>query len=452
LIGDGLTSSTQTLAHWAAHARAAQVAGDVQAAARRSWHNWLGCALGGASDPALEPLIAALRPLSGTGGAPLIGRAEQTDPATSALLHAFASNILDYDDTHWATAIHPSGPVASALVAYSGQAPVSGEAFLHAFLVGMEVACRVGLAVSPGHYARGWHITATCGVLGAAAAVGRVMELSSQQMAWALGHAATQSAGLVASLGTVAKSLNIAYAARNGLVAAQLARHAITANDQVLEARFGFAEVMGPGAMPGALCEGLGQHWEAARNTFKPYPCGFLLHPTLDACLAAPDRLVLAADAIEQVVVSVHPLAQVRADRPAPADPLAAKLSVQHAVAVALLHGDAGVQRFTEAAVHDRAVVTLRHRVRLLADDSLSAESASVQVRLRDGRDITRAVRPAAGQPPTAMSDAALTRKFRELVAYGAPHCDADRLLEALEHFPRASDVSTLWALTRPPV
>jgi len=452
LTVDRLACATQTLAHWAAHAQATQVTADVQAATRRAWHNWFGCALGGASDPALDQLMGALRPLGGAGNAPLIGRAEQTDPATSALLHAFASNILDYDDTHWATAIHPAGPVASALVGLSSQTSVSGEAFLHAFLVGMEVACRIGLAVSPGHYARGWHITATCGVFGAAAAVGRLMGLSSAQMAAALGHAATQSAGLVASLGTGAKSLNIAYAARNGLVAAQLARHAITANNQVLEARFGFAEVMGPGALPDTLCEGLGEHWEAARNAFKPYPCGFLVHPALDACLTAPDPLVLVVDTIEQVIVSVHPLAKVRADRSAPADSLAAKLSVQHAVAVALLYGDAGVQRFTEVAVHDAAVAALRQRVRLVADDGLGADSACIGVRLRDGREITRAVRPVDGQPPSAMSDAALTRKFRELVAYGAPHCDVESLLSALEHFPRTSDVSALWALTRPPI
>jgi 2-methylcitrate dehydratase PrpD len=401
----------------------------------------------------MDRLVLALQPLAGNGTAPLIGRPGQTDPATAALLHAFASNILDYDDTHWATAIHPAGPVASALAAWSSQERVSGQEVMHAFLLGMEVSCRIGLAVSPGHYEKGWHISGTCSVFGAAVAVGRLMKLSPQQMAWALGHAATQSAGLVASLGTMAKSLNIAHAARSGLVAAQLARHGITANEQALETRFGFAHVMGPGPLNGSVCEGLGQHWEAAHNTFKPYPCGFLLHPALDACLAAPDPLSVSSGAIDQIdrlIVSVNPLALVRADRPHPTDALASKLSAQHAVAVALLYGDAGVQRFTDAAVRDEGVCALRAKTEVVADDQFTAECARVELRWRDGRTQVREVGQPLGQPPVAMSNVSLTRKFRELVAHGAPHCNADHLLATLDSFLLAPDAAELLTLTRP--
>ena len=401
----------------------------------------------------MDRLVLALQPLAGNGTAPLIGRPGQTDPATAALLHAFASNILDYDDTHWATAIHPAGPVASALAAWSSQERVSGQEVMHAFLLGMEVSCRIGLAVSPGHYEKGWHISGTCGVFGAAVAVGRLMKLSPQQMAWALGHAATQSAGLVASLGSMAKSLNIAHAARSGLVAAQLARHSITANEQALEARFGFAHVMGPGPLNDSVCEGLGQHWEAARNTFKPYPCGFLLHPALDACLSAPDPLSVLSGAIDQVdriIVSVNPLALVRTDRPHPTDALASKLSAQHAVAVALLYGYAGVQRFTDAAVRDEGVSALRTKTEVVADDQFTAECARVELRWRDGRTQVREVGQPLGQPPVAMSDTLLARKFRELVAHGAPHCNADPLLEALDSFLLAPDAAELLTLTQP--
>ncbi|WP_158270427.1 MmgE/PrpD family protein [Limnohabitans sp. 2KL-17] len=446
-------SPTQTLAEWVVGSQWPQISEEARAAASRSWLNWLGCAIGGANDPAMDRLVLALQPLAGNGTAPLIGRPGQTDPATAALLHAFASNILDYDDTHWATAIHPAGPVASALAAWSSQERVSGQEVMHAFLLGMEVSCRIGLAVSPGHYEKGWHISGTCGVFGAAVAVGRLMKLSPQQMTWALGHAATQSAGLVASLGTMAKSLNIAHAARSGLVAAQLARHSITANEQALETRFGFAHVLGSGSLNDSVCEGLGKHWEAARNTFKPYPCGFLLHPALDACLAAPDRLSVSSGAIDQVdriIVSVSPLALVRADRPHPTDALASKLSTQHAVAVALLYGDAGVQRFTDAAVCDDGARALRAKTEVVADDQFTAECARVELRWRDGRSQVREICQPLDQPPLAMSNASLTRKFRELVAHGAPHCNADHLLATLDSFLFAPDAAELLTLTRP--
>lgn len=440
-------SATQALARWVVGSRWADVDGAAKAAAASSWMNWLGCALGGAADPAVDRLLLALTSLT-QGGAqfasPVIGRVEQLDPANAALLHAFSSNILDYDDTHWPTGIHPAGTVASALVAWASQAVVSGEDFLHAFLLGMEVECRVGQAVSPGHYQRGWHITATCGVFGAAVAVGRLMRLAPQQMAWAIGHAATQSSGLVASLGTMAKSLNIGHAARNGLLAAQLARHDITSNDRVLEARFGFAEVMGPRPLDAQLCEGLGEHWAAAQNTFKPYPCGFLLHPALDACLAADDLPTLAVQDIERIDVRVHPLAQVRADRPCPVDGLESKLSLQHAVAMALLTREAGVRAFSDEAVQTAAARACREKVQVVSDERLSAEEASVLIRCRDGREMRRTMSGAA--PP--LTPAALERKFRELTAFGAPHCHADQLLEALAAFSRMSNAAELINMT----
>jgi 2-methylcitrate dehydratase PrpD len=444
------TEPTRLLADWAVDSQWPAIDARVKAATARSLLNWLGCALGGANDAAVDRLIGALQPLAGHGPSPLLGRAETTDPATAALVHAFASNILDYDDTHWATAIHPAGTVASALVAWAGQEPVTGEDFLHAFLLGMEIECRIGMAVSPGHYERGWHITATCGVFGAAVAVGRVMRLSHQQMRWAIGHAATQSSGLVASLGTMAKSLNIGNAARSGLVAAQLARHGLTSNACVLEAKFGFADVMGSGPPGASLCDGLGRHWECERNTFKPYPCGFVLHPALDACLALPQAGGLSVAQIAGVVMKVHPLALVRADRRHPADGLEAKLSLQHAVAMVLLRGDAGVRAFTDGAVNDAAVRACRELVKVVSEPQFTAQDARVELHLLDGTREVREVRP-EGPDPAAMSDTALEKKFRELVSYGAPHCDVDRLLDAMRHLVQAADVSEVLRLTLVP-
>ena len=336
MSGLDLNSPTHQLAQWVVDSQWGDIDEAAKNLASSSWINWFACALGGANSPDSDRLIQALAPF-GKGDAQLIGRSEKFDPANAALIHAFTSNILDYDDTQWSTGIHPSGTVASALVSWASQTVVSGEDFLHAFLLGMEVECRIGLAISPGHYERGWHITATCGVFGAAVAVWRLMKLTPQQMAWALGHAATQSSGLVASLGTMAKSLNIAYAARNGLIAAQLAKHNITANDRILEARFGFNELMGSRPLDEILCKDLGQTWVASDNTYKPYPCGFLLHPTLDACLKSSDIKTFDLHDIEQVTLTVHPLSKTRADRIHPVDGLESKLSLQHAVSIALL-------------------------------------------------------------------------------------------------------------------
>lgn len=441
------TSPTHALARWATQSRWTELPEPVRAAGRRAWLNWWACALGGASDPEVERLLRALLVLGCQGPAPVLGRSERLDLASCALVHGFASNILDYDDTHWATGIHPAGPVASALIAWCSQHASTGEDLLHAFVLGMEAQCRIGLAVSPGHYEDGWHITATCGVFGAAVAVGRLMKLDAPHMAWALGHAATQASGLVASLGSAAKALNIGHAARSGLLAALYAQQDLSACDTALEARFGFGALMGTrGFRPEAL---QGEHWQVLDNCFKPYPCGFVLHPALMAGQALLDAHgVFDAAAVSQIELQAAPLALTRADRPQPADGMASKLSLQHALAALLCTGDAGVQRFTDAALTHPGTQALRAKVQLHADPALDTHSARLAVHLHGGRVLGAAHAPAPGQAQLSLDNGALKKKLRELVAHGAPHVNADRLLAALHAMEQAPDVRDLIYLT----
>lgn len=444
------TSPTHALARWAVQSRWQDLPEAARSAGRRAWLNWTACALGGAADPEVERLLHALQSLGSQGQAPLLGRGERLDLASAALVHAFASNILDYDDTHWATGIHPAGPVASALVAWCSQHATCGQDLLHAFVLGMEAECRIGLAVSPGHYEDGWHITATCGVFGAAVAVGRLMRLDVQHMAWALGHAATQASGLVASLGSAAKALNIGHAARNGLLAAQYAQQGLSACDTALEARFGFGELMGTrGFKPEAL---QGTHWQVEDNCLKPYPCGFVLHPALQACQALLDAHgVFDAAAIKHIELQVTPLALTRADRPQPADGMASKLSLQHALAAMLTTGDAGVQRFTDAALTHPGTQGMRCKVKLHADPDLNTHTARLRVDLHTGQALHAEHAPTPGQEHLSLDDAALEKKLRDLVAHGAPHADAQSLLSCLHALDRLPEVRPLIDLTLKP-
>lgn len=132
----------------------------------------MGCAVGGASHETVDRALAAVTPFSGAATATVLGRGERLDALHGALVNGIASHVLDYDDTHLKTIIHPAGPVASALLAVAELRPVSGAELLHALIIGVEVECRIGNAVCPEHYDRGWHITGTAGVFGAAAAVG----------------------------------------------------------------------------------------------------------------------------------------------------------------------------------------------------------------------------------------------------------------------------------------
>src|SRR5688572_27341066 len=189
-------SETRTLASYVVNGRWDDIPGDVQHEARRALVNYLGCALGGARDEAVDLALRALAPFSGPPTASVLGRSERLDPLHASLMNGISSHVYDYDDTTPQNYIHPSSPVASALFAYASANHVCGRDFLQAFIVGFEAESRVGNAVFPAHYDAGWHITGTAGVFGAAAAIGRLLSLPVQQMIWAIGLAATQAAGL----------------------------------------------------------------------------------------------------------------------------------------------------------------------------------------------------------------------------------------------------------------
>jgi 2-methylcitrate dehydratase PrpD len=198
---------TKSLAQFVAGSEWDAVPSEVRREGVRGLLNFVGCALGGARDEAMDIAIKVLAPFFGAPQAIVIGRGERPDALNAAFLNAVSANVLEYDDTHLGTVMHPAAPVAPGLFALAELRPVSGRDLLHAFIVGVETSCRVGLAVMPTHYRRGWHITATCGIFGATAACARLIGLDAPRTAWALGHAATQSASLVEGLGSMSKSL-----------------------------------------------------------------------------------------------------------------------------------------------------------------------------------------------------------------------------------------------------
>ena len=186
---------------------------------------------------------------------------------------------------------------------------------LHAFILGAEVECRIGNSVSPGHYARGWHITSTCGVFGSAVASAKLLGLNTEQTWHALGIAASQSAGLVENLPSAAKNVSVGNAARNGLFAALLAEQGCTAAPAAIEGTLGWARAIGDDPIISEVTEGLGERWELLKNTYKPYPCGIVMHAVIDACLALRRDHVVGAAEIAEIIVSGDQLLLDRGDR-----------------------------------------------------------------------------------------------------------------------------------------
>lgn len=441
---------TTRLAEFVATSRWSDIAPAVRREAQRSLLNYFGCALGGCRDVAIEAAIRAIGPYATPGPATVIGRTERFNPFTGAYLNAMSANVFDFDDTHLRTVIHPTAPIAPALFALAELQPVSGAQLLHAFILGVDVACRAGNAISPGHYNHGFHITGTCGILGAAAGVARLLGLDAQRTAWALGNAATQSSGLVESLGVMSKSINLGHAARGGMEAALLAREGFTGPDRALEGRHGFLNVLGSNADLDALTDGLGQSFEITRNTYKPYPCGVVLNPVIDACLDLRNESGIAAEQIDAVTVRGNPLLQLRADRPKVTTGREAKVSMQHSVAVAFLYGRAGVKEYDDAVVNDPIVRALGQRVQCVVDDSVPVEAAEVKIRTRAGVEHVRFVANARGDLKRPLTDAEIEAKGRELAAIGAPGFNTAPLVAAVWALDGAADASQVMRCVRP--
>jgi 2-methylcitrate dehydratase PrpD len=421
---------TRILARYAATAPVDQVPDTVRKEATRTLLNWVGCAVGGSQQGAPSHAVAALKPFSGPAQASLFGRKERLDAPHAALVNGISSHVLDYDDTHLKTIIHPAGPVASALLAWAEHSPVPGPEFMNALVLGCEVECRMGNAVFPEHYAMGWHITGSTGVFGAAAAMGRLLRLDEQRMAWALGLAASQPVGLKVQFGSDTKSFHPGRAAQNGMVSALLAQQGFTASEVAIEGFDGWGQALSTRHDWSQVTDGLGQHYELALNTYKPFACGIVSHPAIDAAIQLRQANNLQPDLIQAIDLRVHPLVLNLMGKTDPRAGLEGKFSIYHAVAVAVVTGRAGEQAFTDRAVADPAVVAVRQRVTATTDPAIKADQVDMTVTLKDGRKLHKFIEHAVGSQDQPMTDAQLEDKFTGLAEEIFPRDQTRRLMD----------------------
>ncbi len=438
------------LATFAATLRLEDIPEHVRHEARRSLVNIFATALAGSREPAVDITIRTMAPYAGSRTATLVGRSEGGDPALAAFVNAMSANIHDFDDTHQATVMHPAAPVFAALFAQAEAGRLSGADVLRGFVAGGEVECRIGNAMSPYHYARGWHITSTCGVFGAAAGVGAMLGLGAGALRHAVGPAAGPGTGRVAARGTKAKSTRGGGAARNGLLSAQLASNGFAGPAAPLTGRRGYLRVHADPPRIEALTEGLGSRWEIATNTYKPYPGGIVLHPLVDALLELRQEHGLRLDDVVSIEATGHPLLRERTDRPDVTTGREAQVSAQHTAAIVLLRGRAGLDEFTDAAVAETRQAG-RPPLAFRDDPGRGIESVEVTVRTRDGGTLHRTVAAALGSEANPLSDAQIEAKLIEQAGRIGFKGDPHRLIEVLWRIDRLADAGDIMRLAADP-
>jgi 2-methylcitrate dehydratase PrpD len=440
---------TQILARFVATHPSRGWSDAVEREAHRTFLNWAGCAVGAATHEAMQAALAGVQMLQPAPQASVLGRAEKVDMAGAALLNGISSHTFDFDDTHLKTIIHPAGPVASAALALAEHLGSSGRALVDALVLGIDVSCRMGNLVYPEHYDRGWHITGSTGTLGAAAACARLLGLDEQKTAMALGIAASQPVGLREQFGTMTKPFHPGAAARAGLLAALLAKNGFTASPRALEAPRGFAQVVSTKCAWNEATDELGQRFELSFNTYKPFACGIVIHPSIDACVQLREQGVKPDD-VERLELQVHSLVLELTGKKEPADGLQGKFSVYHGCAAGLIFGRAGEAEYADDVVARDDVVALRRKVVATVNNAIDEASADVTAVLRDGRRVHVFVEHAIGSLQRPMSDAALDAKFTVL---SEPVLGAARtagLIAACRRVGELPDVRGLCAQARP--
>ena len=353
---------------------------DVRLQAKRCLIDGLGCVLAGSTVHGSAIVRDFVKASGARAEATVLGpEGIAATAAQAALANGASGHAMDYDDTQLSTTpdrvfgllTHPTVPVLSASLALAERAGVTGRAFLEAFLTGFEVECKIAEAINPDHYLRGFHSTGTIGTLGAAASAGKLLGLDRARLAHALGIAASMSSGIRVNFGSMTKPLHAGRAAENGIVAAELASRGFTAGDAALDGEWGFFEVFGGGADVARIVGALGRPYSIVSPgvSVKPYPCGSLGHPTMDAMMKLVTDHDVKPEQVQHVRVRagsniLNPLRYKTAKTE-----LEAKFCLPFMMSAIVLKRRAGIREFTDAFVASAPVQAMMAKVETVFDE-----------------------------------------------------------------------------------
>jgi 2-methylcitrate dehydratase PrpD len=426
------------------------VPADVLHESTRCLLDHLGLAIAGASEPAASIAMAQCRLLGGDPQARILGTRHRLRVTDAALVNGISCHALDFDDTHVPTILHPTTPLYAAGTALAELRGTRGVDLLAAHSFGYELAARVSNALYPEHYDAGWHMTGTTGPLASATVAIRLLGLEGVTATHCLSIAATQAAGHREQFGTMTKPFHAGHAAQAGVWAGLLAAGGFTGAPDPLQGRRGMFAVMSSASTPSDLVDGLGERWQIFDNGVKPYACGVVIHPAIDAVRDLAVRKGLTADRIDKIKLHVHPLVKELTRKTDPRTGLEGKFSVTFACSIALLDGRAGEAEFSDKAVHREDVRALMARIEVHPDAAVSHTQAGATAFTRGGETVETWVDQARGTPGNRLSDDELREKFHGLADDVIGRDRAESLADAAFSLQSGGSAEAMLALTTP--
>jgi 2-methylcitrate dehydratase PrpD len=451
------TRATSAVVDFITSTSLADIPSDALDIGRRCIADGIGVMLAGSTTAASEILRAHVQEDGSRPEATTLGRDSfQTRAASAALVNATSGHAHDYDDTQLSTAAdrifglltHPTIPPLAASLAVGERLGASGRTMVEAFLIGFEVECKIADAIFPTHYKQGFHTSGTIGAFGAAAAAAKLLKLNPAQLAHAIGITASMSGGIRVSFGTMTKPLHVGRAAFNGVTAAELAAKGFTAGADALDGQWGFFKVAGGGFDADRIVGVLGHPWTIVSPgvSIKPYPCGCLGHPTMDAMLTLMTQHDIKPEQIKKIRLRagsniLNPLRYKTANTE-----LEAKFCPPFMLSAVALRRKAGVHEFSDEFVRSAPVQAMMRRVDTVFDQEIENQGfvrmlSIVEVELEDGRVLTQESGPYRGGPERPFTREELYDKFTECGSLVLPADRLDAIFERIERIEQVSNI-----------
>lgn len=425
------------------------VPADARTLVRHCLLDWIAVTLAGAREPVTHMLAEEAREQGGFPQATVVGHGFAASSRQAALINGAASHALDFDDVNMSFTGHPSVVLIPALLALAEARGASGAAFMTAFVAGYETLCRIGAAVSPGHYALGFHSTGTIGTFGAAAACARLLALDPDDTAVALGIAATQAAGLKAMFGTMCKPLHAGKASADGMMAAQLAARGFTSRGDAIEALQGFAATHGPDFDPAAGMREPARGLYLRDNLFKYHAACYGTHAAIEAARHLRETHGLGENDVRRVTVYASAGSEGVCNIPAPRTGLEAKFSLRHVVAMALAGVDtAKMASYSDQSTNEPALTGLRDRVHVEQFREYSAlTQAEVVIETTDGTVLRRCHDCGIPMKDLDMQQTRLEHKFGAIARPMLDEESRDEVLNLVDRLEELPDLSPMAGL-----
>ena len=410
----------------------------------------LGVTLAGYRHPAAKLALDYAQNLGGGSHATVIGSGFKTSLPLAALINGTMCHVMDFDDTNWEVRGHLTTVLLPTLLAVGEKIRASGQDLLAAYIIGFEASCKIAKGVNPGHYERGYHSTSTIGIFGAVTAASKLLGLTPSELSYAYGIAGSRSAGLRANFGTMTKSLHAGLAAHDAITAVLLAKLGYTSNSEILDANWGFGQVMSPKANFEIPFQNLGNPLDIVSSgvEVKQYPSCARMHTALDAALGLIHENHIQPSEITNIRCGTDEGCFNILIHPQPQNGLEAKFSLPYCLARACLDGRLDMDHFADKKVRDPRVQTLMKHVTHYIDPEIVRKgylfraAAKVTIELRNGQMLERTVNKAKGNPENPLSFEELTQKFRACAKGVLDDDHADKILHLIDKMEAIADIS----------